>query len=118
MKTTLFTAVLILLSVAGYAQSSTPKLKHLPPVEKKELDLEYLGKGSSSVLERVRGNDAGNTSLQKPPLSIKKSTGAEPKKQHHKSMPIMQPDANVHFPLLAAKPDSAVHYHMQVKKPE
>ncbi|MFD2513150.1 hypothetical protein ACFSRY_04685 [Pontibacter locisalis] len=116
MKTLILTAAFLFLCMAGsYAQTTERSVKQFPPIKKKELDLEYLGSDSSSVLERIYKNEVTSRYLQKHKeanLHQNKTEKLSPE------MPIMQPDSSVKFHILAVVPDSTILFHIRVKKPE
>ncbi|MCC9167899.1 hypothetical protein [Pontibacter harenae] len=116
MRTLILTASCLVLCVAGaYAQAVEQQAKLFPPIEKKELDLKYLGSDSSSVLDCIYKNGGTSRYLQK-----QKEANVHPKKTEElkSDMPIMQPDSQVKFPILAIVPDSTILFHIRVKRPE
>lgn len=116
MKALTLTATLFVFCVAGaHAQAAEKQIKQFPPIEKKKLDLNYLGKDSSSVLKRIKENNVASRYLKK---YEDVNVDQEAMEKLEFNMPIMQPDSSVRFHILAMEPDSTTLYHIQVKKPE
>ena len=116
MKAITLTATFICFYVAGaHAQTAEQQNKQFPPIEKKELDLNYLGKDSSSVLERIKENDVTSRYLKKHE-EVNAERGALGELES--KMPIMQPDSSIQFHILALEPGPTILYHLQIKKPE
>ncbi|MBB6613184.1 hypothetical protein H7F15_19270 [Pontibacter sp. Tf4] len=116
MKRIILSAALLILCMAGaYAQTAEQQTKQFPPIEKKELDLKYLGSDSSSVLERIKKNGVTSRYLQKP---VEADINQKKTKKLESEMPIMQPDSSMQFYILAVVPDSTILFHIRVKKPE
>ena len=114
MKRLKILAVLLALSITGVAaQTADPGARKLPPLEKKPLNLEYLGKSSASVLKRI---DKHNADADHKPKSGSKGA-AKPLREVAAAMPIARPDTTVTFYLLTQKPDSTVFYHIRIKQP-
>jgi predicted RNA-binding protein len=114
MKRSILTAAFLSLFIAGaYAQTAKQQIKQFSPIEKKELNLSYLGKGSSSVLERIKENDVTSRYMNKYENAV---VDKETEEKIEPNMPIMQPDSSAQFHILAMKPDSTILYHIQIKK--
>lgn len=110
MKRLILTALFAAGAAGAYAQTT----KSLPKINKKPLNLEYLGNDSSSVLDRVKDSEP-NGFLQ---LRENIDKTAMPESQLKPIMPIMQPDTSIRFPMLAYKPSEDTLHHLLVKKPD
>ncbi|WP_242923692.1 hypothetical protein [Pontibacter liquoris] len=114
-KRVMLTAAFLNLCMAGaYAQTAERHVKQFPPIGNKPLDLKYLGRDSSSVLERINKYGVASRYLtQQKEVNVRQKT-----EKLQSQMPVMQPDSSIKFHILAAVPDTTIQYHMRVKKAE
>ncbi|RIJ37030.1 hypothetical protein [Pontibacter oryzae] len=110
MKRLILTALFAIGITCAYAQITEP----LPKIDKKPLNLAYLGKDSSSVLERIKNSKASGF------LNLRENADetATPELQLKPTMPIVQPDTSIRFPILAYKPSEDILHHLLVKMPD
>ncbi len=114
MKTLTAIAGLVLLSLAAQAQDLDRPQLRLKPSNKK-LDLNYIGKDSSSSILNQLEKPGSRYSLF-PKSSSKKPDTAEVAQQRGQ-MPILVPDSTIQFPIFAVKPDSTVAFPMPIIRP-
>jgi len=106
-------SLMIFCSNWALGQSSTPFALSLPPINKQDLNLKYIGKDSSSVISRINRDAEVRYIAQH---QIDKCVVRENTTNPRPVMPIAPYDTSIQYHILSIQPDSSTLYHLRTKK--